>query len=186
MTARNLAFLVLLGALLLTTGRADAKGRFERGRNLVQQRCAPCLAMGWVWAPTAPDPKRPHALATYAKTWSPAQVCTWMRRQTRKTTGPACYPGHIPERDRLDMLFYLHRRAQGPILAPKLQRPAAFRIYKGKPLKRTLAERRSTVEQQRRAQAELDRMRRLSNSRFGEPRRPIVPARPAPAPRGRR
>ncbi|MDY0004662.1 MAG: hypothetical protein RBU30_25425 [Polyangia bacterium] len=186
MTARQFALLALLGATLVVATPSEAKGRFERGRTLVQQRCASCFASGWIWAPSTPDQLKPHDLQTYARSWSPSKVCTWMRKQNRKTTGAACYPGHVSERDRLDMLFYLFRRAQGPIQRPRLGQASAFRPYKGKPLKRNLDQRRATVERQRKAQTEFARMRSLSRSRQGSPMLRPSPPISAPTPRSAR
>lgn len=165
---------------------AEARGRFQRGQALVQERCAPCLSMGWVWAPSAVDPAKPHDLATYARDWSPARVCTFMRRPTRKVEDPGCYPGRISERDRLDMLHYLHRRAQGPIVRPNLRGPSSHRRYTGRPLKRTLARRRETAEKRHRDRLELEKMRQRSRSTSGRVTPPARPAAARPSNRGGR
>lgn len=132
-------------ASLVSADFATARGRYARGQALFRRHCASCLSMGWAWAPVPPDPRKPLDLAKMAASLPPHRVCVFQHKQTRSgIKGPACYPGRISVRDRLDILYYLNRRAQGSFEAPRL-RALRPRLYQGVPLRRTLAARRRTA-----------------------------------------
>ncbi len=115
---RRCVFWLLVALGLGWTHPAKAYDRFTNGRRLFRRRCGVCLSMGWVWQGKLP--KGNLDLAKMAADWSPARVCTWLHRQTKKIEPPGCYPGRIRYRERLAILYYLWRRAQGPIRKPKL------------------------------------------------------------------
>lgn len=177
---RRAFLLISLPALLFLSAAhvAQAKGRYDRGKALFRRHCASCLSMGWAWSPTPPRPDRPVDLRRLAAALPPYKVCTYQHRQTRAgIKGPACYPGRIPRRDRLDILYYLHRRAQGGLVPP---RPVALRppSYRGGALRRTLAARRRTA---------LTRYKNLILLRRIQSRRRLLPwRRPAAARASRR
>ncbi len=188
--ARRIAIPALLGAFLLLSSAAEAGGRYERGRTLYRIHCAMCLNL-WQWAPTRLDPEQPPDLQQMAKRWSAGRVCTWMRKKTRKTQGRGCYPGKVPARDRLDMLYYVYRRAQGPIKKPRL-RQSRLKLYRGPTLRRTLEALRRSARQRYRNRMLLRQMRRRSRGRVERrpgqrvtPRR-FTPRVPTRRPRGRR
>jgi len=143
---RTIILVTLATAISLATADlAAAKGRYARGQALFRRHCASCLSMGWTWAPTPPDPRKPLDLAKMASSLPAYRVCVFQHRQTRSgLKGPACYPGRISTRDRLDILYYLYRRSMGDFRPP---RPRALRapLYKGGALRRTLAARRRTA-----------------------------------------
>jgi hypothetical protein len=159
---RFLAISVLAAALALPSAAA-AGGRYERGRTLYRLHCAVCLGL-WQWAPTRIDPRRPPDLQKMAKDWTAGRVCTWMRKKSRKTQGRGCYPGRVSARDRLDMLYYVYRRAQGPIRKPRL-RQSRLKLYRGPTLKRTLQSLRRTALQRFRNRMLLRRMRERARRR---------------------
>ncbi len=156
---KKVAITVLLAAVTWVPMKAQAYDRYARGRTLYFRRCGPCFSMGWKWAPK-PLPK-PLDLTKMAKTWTPAQVCTWMRANKKKLVPPGCYPGHISQREKLDILYYVKRKTEGPIHKPILK--AIFRRYRHRIHLRhtTLAKRRSAL----RTYKNMKEMRRLRRRR---------------------
>lgn len=167
---------------------AAARGRYARGQALYRRHCASCLSMGWAWAPVPPDPRKPLDLAKMAASLPPHRVCAFQHKQTRSgVKGPACYPGRISVRDRLDILYYLNRRAVGSFKAPVL-RALRPRLYKGAPLRRALAARRRTALARYRNLLLLRKMRakgRLLPWRVRRIERRVTPRRPVTSRKGR-
>ena len=157
------AILVLgLFAFVAFTPTAQAKGKYNRGKTLYLRRCGPCFSMGWKWSPTTKgQSKKRWDLVKMAKEWSPAQVCTWMRRPARALKGKGCYPGRIPYRERLEILYYLSRRMEGPIRKPKLRRLMGRRAPKLRIRVRTPARRRKALKQKKNRE-QLKKHRRQS------------------------
>lgn len=175
---KTLISILSLSALLLLSDTADARGRYERGRSLYRRHCGSCLPMGWDWAPSSVDLRKRPPLRVMAKTWAPTKICTWLHRRSRKTTGQACYPGAIRSRDRLDILYYLYRRAQGDFKPPRLRRTVSFRRYKGVGFKSTLARRRETALKREKNRQLLLKMRDRSRRRYGPRKGQVVRPRP--------
>ncbi len=159
--------LLTLGTLLLLASSADARGRYQRGRALFRYYCGSCLNMGWTWAPENLDPTKRPPLQEMAKRWKPARICTWLRKRSKRTQGPACYPGRVRKSARLDMLYYLYRRARGDLTLARFVRSTTFRRYRGPGFRSTLKARRETVLKRNANQALLRRMRQQSRQRTG-------------------
>lgn len=149
------ACLVLGAMMCLSAGSAGAKGRYAAGRIQYFRTCGPCFSMGWKWAPSLPDKLD---LSRLAKKFGPAQVCTWMRRNTRKLRGAGCYPGRMTYRQKLNILYYVMRRARGAIRKPVLKRLSP-RLSKRVRFKKTAPARRKTALQRHKNLLEMRKVR---------------------------
>ena len=176
-------FWTILGLGLLAAWPVQAYDRYLNGRRLFRRRCGVCLSMGWVWDGRLTS--KQVDLARMAATWSAARVCTWLHRQTKKIQPPGCYPGRIRFREKLAILYYLWRRAQGPIHKPVLgpiyyvKAPASFRV------KAVTPGRRRFLMNLRRNKREANRWRRwIRRWRSDAGARPVrLKAGPASSPR---
>ncbi|MFH2006386.1 MAG: hypothetical protein ABI333_07365 [bacterium] len=184
---RIIVFLGIVVALSFVAPNASAKGSYERGRTIYQRRCAACLSIGWKWTPTTLPERRKLSLRGMAKTWSEVKVCTWMRSNTKRRADPACHPSKMSYREKLDALYYVMRRAQGPITKPKLRR-RSLQVYRGPRFrKRAEANRNRALKQLRRMKALREARQQTRRSRRTikwSPKRP-APRRPAVRRRGR-
>jgi hypothetical protein len=161
-----LCLLLVCLVLAAPLGQAHARDKYARGRTLYIRRCGPCFSMGWKWAPSArAQDKKKWNLLRMARQWSPAQVCTWMRKNKRKLRGPGCYPGRIPPHERLTILYYLTRRLEGRIPKPRLQKIMPKRAKKLR-LKHRAPARRRKAQKRHQNRLQLRRMRRRRSGRW--------------------
>ncbi len=161
---KKVSITVILAAMMVIPARASAYDRYARGRTLYFRRCGPCFSMGWKWSPQKVT--KPLDLKKMARTWTPAQVCTWMRKNTKKLVPPGCYPGKISAREKLDILYYVKRKTEGPIRKPLLK--AVFRRLRHKVrLKRLTRARRESALRAYRNLKETRRLRRQRSNRKG-------------------
>ena len=169
---KKVAISILLATMAALPVTARAYDRYARGRTLYFRRCGPCFSMGWKWAPKPMS--KPVHLKKMARTWTPAQVCTWMRTNTKKLVPPGCYPGRITTSEKLDILYYVKRKTEGPIHKPILQ--AVFRRYRHRVrLKRTTAGRKRSALRTYKNLKEMQRLRRHQNRRRARRRGNIQP-----------
>ena len=154
---KKVAISVLLAVIVALPATARAYDRYARGRTLYFRRCGPCFSMGWKWAPKPLS--KPVDLKKMARTWTPAQVCTWMRTNTKKLVPPGCYPGRISTREKLDILYYVKRKTEGPIHKPVLK--AVFRRYRHRvQLKHITGNRRRSALRTYKNMKEMQRLKR--------------------------
>jgi hypothetical protein len=175
----------MMVALVLTLGVGAATasalpGRYERGRTLYHERCAVCTRMGWTWTPAGIDPAKVDVMQL-ALTLSPEAICTWQRRTQRPMTA-RCPADAMTLAERIDVLYYLRRRLEGEIRAPRLQ---ALPLRKTKHLTsraRTPILRRNAEARERMVRSREEFIRKVLGGRVGPSGRPLAPA---PAPGGR-
>ncbi len=151
--------LLIVPALAMLAPEASAGGRYTRGRTVFWQKCAPCTAIGWKWAPGHVGDWTKINLAHLARSWSTAKVCTWMRKSSKKRTGPLCHPSRMTYREKLNALYYTKRRAQGAIVKPRLRRRSAA-LYRGPGFVKRAGSRRALALRRLRAMKRLQKARR--------------------------
>lgn len=156
---RTAIFLSFVCGLAMLVPEAAAGGRYLKGRTAYQRKCAPCIAIGWKWAPKHISNRRKVSLRKQARTWSTAKVCTWMRKNRKTRKGPLCHPSKMTYRERLNALYYVKRRAQGAIRKPVL-RKRSFKIYRGPKFRKRAAKRRAAAIRQRKQLEVLRKSRR--------------------------
>ncbi len=149
-------FLSFVCGLAFIVPEAAARGRYIKGRTVFQRKCAPCVAVGWKWSPKYVKDWKKLSLKQQARRWSTARVCTWMRKNAKKKKGPLCHPSRMTFREKLNVLYYIKRRAQGKIVKPKL-RKRSFTLYRGPKFKLRTKKRLQAAIRQRRM---LDRLRK--------------------------
>lgn len=156
---KTAVFLSFVCGLALVVPEAAARGRYLKGRTVYQRKCAPCVSIGWKWAPKHISNWRKVSLRDQARRWSTAKVCTWMRTRPAKTRkGPLCHPSKMTYREKLNALYYVKRRAQGAIRKPVLRKRSP-KVYRGPRFrKRAQARRRAALRQ-------LQQMEALRKSR---------------------
>jgi len=181
---RTAIFLSFACGLALFVPEATARGRYLKGRTVYQRKCAPCVSIGWKWAPKHVSNWRKVSLRNQARRWSTARVCTWMRRNAKTRKGPLCHPSKMTYREKLNALYYVKRRAQGAIRKPVLRKRKP-KVYSGPRFRRRAQARRRAALRQRQ-QMEALRKSRRRHGRKGNWRRKRSKTHKAPSRRSRR
>lgn len=152
-------FLSFVCGLALLVPETAARGRYLKGRTVYQRKCAPCISIGWKWAPKHISNWSKVSLRDQARRWSTAKVCTWMRKNAKTRKGPLCHPSKMTYREKLNALYYVKRRAQGAIRKPVLRKRSP-QIYRGPKFRKRAPARRAAAIRQRRQMQTLRKARR--------------------------